>query len=80
MNGNLVLGGCQFIEPGKGLVSAISEENMIQEGKHPGKINLTDVDNALNIMKYLMEKPLAVIVKHNNPCGVAYGRSLVRCL
>ncbi len=49
---------------------------MIQEGKHPGKINLTDIDNALNIMKYLMEKPLAVIVKHNNPCGVAYGESL----
>ena len=43
--GNLVLGGCQFIEPGKGLVSAISEEDMLQEGKHPGKINLTDLDN-----------------------------------
>ncbi|MEW6669092.1 MAG: IMP cyclohydrolase [Thermodesulfobacteriota bacterium] len=76
VNGNLVLGDCRLIEPGKGLVSAISEEDMIQEGKHPGKINLTDIDNALNIMKYLMEKPLAVIVKHNNPCGVAYGASL----
>jgi phosphoribosylaminoimidazolecarboxamide formyltransferase / IMP cyclohydrolase len=76
VNGNLVLGDCRFIEPGKGLVSAISEADMIQEGKHPGKINLTDIDNALNIMKYLMEKPLAVIVKHNNPCGVAYGASL----
>ena len=76
VNGNLVLGKCQFIEPGKGLVSAISEESMIQEGKHPGKINLTDVDNALNIMRYLMEKPLAVIMKHNNPCGAAHGKSL----
>lgn len=76
VNGNLVIGGCQFIEPGRGLVSAISEEDMIQEGKHPGKINLTDIDNAMNIMKYLTEKPLAVIVKHNNPCGVAYGSSL----
>jgi phosphoribosylaminoimidazolecarboxamide formyltransferase/IMP cyclohydrolase len=76
VNGNLVLGQCQFIEPGKGLVSGIGEEGMIQEGKHPGKINLTDIDNALNIMKYLMDKPLAVIVKHNNPCGVAYGSSL----
>ncbi|MBN2032123.1 MAG: IMP cyclohydrolase [Deltaproteobacteria bacterium] len=76
VNGNLILGQCRFIEPGKGLVSAITEENMIQEGKHPGKINLTDVDNSLNIMKYLMEKPLAVIVKHNNPCGVAYGENL----
>ena len=76
VNGNLVLGDCQFIEPGKGLVSSISEEDMIQTGKHPGKINLTDVDNALNVIKYLTERPAAVIVKHNNPCGVAYGSSL----
>ena len=76
VNGNLVLGECQFIEPGNGLVSAITEEDMIQSGKHPGKINLTDIDNALNIMKYLSEGPVAVIVKHNNPCGVAYGASL----
>ena len=77
VNGNLILGKCHFIEPGKGLVSAIAEESMIQEGKHPGKINLTDVDNALNIMRYLMGKPLAVIMKHNNPCGAAYGKSLL---
>jgi phosphoribosylaminoimidazolecarboxamide formyltransferase/IMP cyclohydrolase len=76
VNGNLLLGECKYIGPGKGLVSDISEDDMIQEGKHPGKINLTDIDNALNIMKYLMEKPLAVIVKHNNPCGVAYSSSL----
>jgi phosphoribosylaminoimidazolecarboxamide formyltransferase / IMP cyclohydrolase len=76
VNGNLVLGQCRFIDPGRGLVSAIREEDMIQEGKHPGKTNLTDVDNSLNIMKYLTEKPLAVIVKHNNPCGAAYGSSL----
>jgi phosphoribosylaminoimidazolecarboxamide formyltransferase/IMP cyclohydrolase len=76
VNGNLVLGECQFIEPGNGLVSAITEKDMIQSGKHPGKINLTDIDNALNIMKYLSEGPAAVIVKHNNPCGVAYGSSL----
>ncbi len=73
INGNLVLGGCQFIGAGKGLVSAISEEDMIQSGKHPGKINFTDVDNALNILKYLMERPAAAIMKHNNPSGVAYG-------
>ncbi len=76
VNGNLVLGDCAFIEPGKGLVSAITEEDMIQAGKHPGKINLTDVDNSLNVLKFLMKKPAAVIVKHNNPCGVAYGDSL----
>ena len=76
VNGNLVLGECRFIEPGKGLVSAVTEEDMIQSGKHPGKTNLTDIDNSLNIMKYLSEGPAVVIVKHNNPCGVAYGASL----
>ncbi len=76
VNGNLVLGECQFIGPGRGLVSAITEEDMIQSGKHPGKTNLTDVDNAANIMKYLTAGPAVVIVKHNNPCGVAYGSTL----
>ena len=74
--GTLVLGGCRFIDPDNGLVSAITEEDMLQEGKHPGKINLTDLDNGLNILKFLMEKPAAVILKHNNPCGAAFGRTL----
>ena len=76
VKGNLILGQCSFIEPGRGLVSAITEEDMLQSGKHPGKINLTDVDNALNIIKYLTALPAVVIVKHNNPCGVACGSSL----
>ncbi len=76
VNGNLVLGDCTFITPGKGLVSAITEEDMIQAGKHPGKINLTDVDNSLNILKFLTKKPACVIVKHNNPCGVAKSDSI----
>jgi phosphoribosylaminoimidazolecarboxamide formyltransferase / IMP cyclohydrolase len=74
--GHLTLGGCRFVDPNLGLVSAIKEEAMLQEGKHPGKTNLTDLDNGLNILKYLMEKPAAVILKHNNPCGAAYGKSL----
>ncbi len=73
VNGNLVLGDCRFIEHGKGIVSSIPVEDMIQVGKHPGKTNLTDLDNAINIIKYLHERPAVVIVKHNNPCGVAYG-------
>jgi len=76
INGNLVLGECKFIEPGWGLVSRIDEAAMIQSGKHPGKINLTDIDNALNILKYLTKQPAASIMKHNNPCGVAYGKTL----
>jgi len=76
INGNLTLGGCQFIQPGNGLVSSITEEDMIQAGKHPGKTNLTDLDNGLNVIKYLMDRPAAVILKHNNPCGAAYSMTL----
>ncbi|MBL0379514.1 MAG: IMP cyclohydrolase [Desulfofustis sp. PB-SRB1] len=74
--GNLVLGECAYINPGNGLVSAVSVEDMLQVGKHPGKINLTDIDNGLNIIRYLMNQPAAVILKHNNPCGVATADSL----
>jgi phosphoribosylaminoimidazolecarboxamide formyltransferase/IMP cyclohydrolase len=77
-HGNLELGGCVYISPGLGLVSALDESGMIQSGKHPGKINLTDVDNALNILKFLMEKPACAIMKHNNPSGVAVDESLER--
>ena len=76
VKGHLILGGCGFIEPGNGLVSGITEADMLQAGKHPGKTNLTDLDNALNILKYLFGRPAAVIMKHNNPCGAAYGGSV----
>src|SRR5512140_956998 len=33
VNGNLMLAGVTFIEPGNGLVSAIAEEQMVQAGK-----------------------------------------------
>jgi len=76
VGGNVTLGGCRFIEPGFGLVSAITETDMIQPGKHPGKTNLTDLDNGLNILRYLDSRPAAVILKHNNPCGAAHGTGL----
>ncbi|MFZ5865107.1 MAG: IMP cyclohydrolase [Thermodesulfobacteriota bacterium] len=78
VHGNLTLGETTFISPGLGLVSALTESEMIQAGKHPGKINLTDVDNALNILKYLMDRPACAIMKHNNPSGVAVDDSLSR--
>ena len=46
----------------------------------PGKINITDVDSALNILRYFPDRPCTVIVKHNNPCGVALGDTLARLL
>ncbi|MDY7001912.1 MAG: IMP cyclohydrolase [Thermodesulfobacteriota bacterium] len=70
--GELNLDGIAFRAPGQGLVSSLTEEHMLQAGKHPGKINLTDVDNGLNILQYLSAKPAAVILKHNNPCGAAW--------
>lgn len=73
VNGNLVLGGTRTIQAGQYLVSDIE---LLQSGKHPGKTNLTDADNALNILRYLTDQPTAVIVKHNNPCGVARAERL----
>jgi phosphoribosylaminoimidazolecarboxamide formyltransferase / IMP cyclohydrolase len=75
VQGNLVLEDIKFIEPGNGLVSSTTEKQMLQAGKHPGKTNFTDLDNALNILKFLMDRPAAAIMKHNNPCGVAYGET-----
>ncbi len=72
-NGNLVLGEVASIAPGKYLASDIE---LLQSGKHPGKINITDADAALNILKFFSDRPSAVIVKHNNPCGVACGDNL----
>jgi len=68
VNGNLVLGETESIQPGQYLASDIE---LLQSGKHPGKTNLTDADNSLNILRYFPDKPTVVIVKHNNPCGVA---------
>jgi len=73
VNGNLILGDTETIQPGQYLASDIE---LLQSGKHPGKTNLTDADNALNILRYFNDKPTIVIVKHNNPCGVARSDSL----
>lgn len=60
-----------------GIISALSEAQMLQAGKHPGKTNLTDVDNGCNILQYLAQRPAAVILKHNNPCGAAWSRDSI---
>jgi len=73
VNGNLVLGETETIQPGQYLASDVE---LLQSGKHPGKTNITDADNSLNILRYFVDKPTAVIVKHNNPCGVARSDTL----
>lgn len=72
VGGNLALGDALVLEPGEGLVSAAQ---LLQFGKHPGKTNLTDVDSALAILRYLPARPACAIMKHNNPSGLAYGSS-----
>ena len=73
VNGNLTIGELSTIQPGRYLASEIE---LLQSGKHPGKTNITDVDNALNILRYFTDTPAAVIVKPNNPCGAAVDGTL----
>ena len=49
--GSLTVGGKAYRAPGQSVISALSESQMVQAGKHPGKTNLTDVDNAINILQ-----------------------------
>jgi len=74
VNGNLALGQVENIQPGRYLAS---EAELLQSGKHPGKTNITDADNSLNILRYFIDRPTVVIVKHNNPCGVARSETLL---
>ena len=74
VNGNLCIGEVECISPGRFLASDLE---LLQSGKHPGKINVTDADSALNILRYLSDRVATVIVKHNNPCGVAVADTLV---
>ena len=74
INGNLSIGGVETVLNGKYLASDVE---LLQSGKHPGKINITDVDNGLNILRHFHDTPCSVIIKHNNPSGVAKGDTLV---
>jgi len=83
VNGNLYLSGVAYVGPDKALVSSLADGDPLNNmmygcRKHPSKTNLTDVDAALSILRYLTKKPTAVIVKHNNPSGVAQDESLAR--
>jgi phosphoribosylaminoimidazolecarboxamide formyltransferase/IMP cyclohydrolase len=72
VNGNLSLAGIETIQPGRYLMS---DAQLLQSGKHPGKTNLTDVDAALNILRYFPDSNACAVIKHNNPSGVALGAS-----
>lgn len=70
VDGNIALGDLETIQPGEYLASDVE---LLQSGKHPGKTNIADVDSALNILRYMADDVVTVIIKHNNPCGVAKG-------
>jgi phosphoribosylaminoimidazolecarboxamide formyltransferase / IMP cyclohydrolase len=47
------------------------------QGKELSYNNIADTDAALECVKQFAEGPACVIVKHANPCGVAYGETLL---
>jgi phosphoribosylaminoimidazolecarboxamide formyltransferase / IMP cyclohydrolase len=57
-------------ENGKNLATAA-----IRHGKELSYNNLLDLDSALRLIR-LFDPPMACILKHNNPCGVAVGVEL----
>ena len=75
INGNLILGDVENIQPGSHLAS---KPELLQVGKHPSKINLTDADRALGLLRFLADRPAAVMIKHGNPSGVAHAGSIDR--
>jgi phosphoribosylaminoimidazolecarboxamide formyltransferase/IMP cyclohydrolase len=46
------------------------------QGKALSYNNIADTDAALECVKQFTDGPACVIVKHANPCGVAYGKTL----
>jgi phosphoribosylaminoimidazolecarboxamide formyltransferase/IMP cyclohydrolase len=46
------------------------------EGKELSHNNLLDADAALALVSEYADRPFAVIVKHTNPCGAAWGATL----
>ncbi len=55
--------------------ASISTATQLQ-GKDLSYNNIADTDAALECVKQFTDKPACVIVKHANPCGVAYGNTL----
>lgn len=63
-----------FYKGGESDETSVSKAKKLQ-GKELSYNNLLDAESALELLKEF-EEPAAVIVKHNNPCGVAVGRSV----
>ena len=58
----------------------ISGSELLRSGKHPSKINICDLDCGVQLLRYNMATPTAIIIKHNNPCAVAYAPHIADAL
>ena len=67
--------GALYVEA-KAPAGTISTARQIQ-GKELSYNNIADTDAALECVKQFDAAPACVIVKHANPCGVAYGATLL---
>ncbi|MDE1978388.1 MAG: bifunctional phosphoribosylaminoimidazolecarboxamide formyltransferase/IMP cyclohydrolase, partial [Betaproteobacteria bacterium] len=64
-----------YVEPGAREASIATARQL--QGKELSYNNIGDADAALECVKQFDTAPACVIVKHANPCGVAYGTSLL---
>ncbi|MCI0458132.1 MAG: bifunctional phosphoribosylaminoimidazolecarboxamide formyltransferase/IMP cyclohydrolase [Gemmataceae bacterium] len=63
-----------YVEPGARHACVGTAEQL--HGKELSYNNLLDLDSAFNLVREF-NVPAAVVIKHNNPCGAAYGVTLV---
>ena len=64
-----------FVEAGQPEASVATARQL--QGKALSYNNIADTDAALECVKQFDEGPACVIVKHANPCGVAFGDTLL---
>ena len=62
-----------YVEQHAGETTIANAEQL--QGKELSYNNIADTDAALECVKQFADAPACVIVKHANPCGVAYGDS-----
>ncbi|BCO31763.1 bifunctional purine biosynthesis protein PurH [Thiohalobacter sp. COW1] len=67
-------GAAFYVEPDVNEASVATARQL--QGKELSYNNIADTDAALECVKGLTAAPACVIVKHANPCGVAYGANL----
>ncbi|AMV73166.1 bifunctional phosphoribosylaminoimidazolecarboxamide formyltransferase/IMP cyclohydrolase [Desulfuromonas carbonis] len=68
--------GAAFYVEKRAKEASIATARQLQ-GKELSYNNIADTDAALECVKQFSELPACVIVKHANPCGVAFGKDLL---